>query len=135
MVANTQLAAPRRLLQRYIEEAALAANERARQLGLRIREARIDKRWKQKQLAAAVHVEPMTVSRWERGANTPDLDTLDLIARATGKPLSFFVAETAAETEPDLSDLREEVVELRERVDALLRHFGVDLPRAGSGRP
>ena len=49
------------------------ANEKA-QLGERIRAARADKGWKQKHLAAQVDVEPITVSRWERGATTPDLD-------------------------------------------------------------
>src|SRR5437868_7099622 len=61
-------------------------------LGIRIREARAAKGWKQKHLAAEVRVEPMTVSRWERGATQPDLDVVRLIAEATGKPVSFFVA-------------------------------------------
>ncbi len=60
-------------------------------LGDRIRAARAEKGWKQKHLAAEVSVEPITVSRWERGATTPDLDVLGLVAEATGKPLSFFV--------------------------------------------
>jgi transcriptional regulator with XRE-family HTH domain len=64
-------------------------------LGGRIREARASKGWKQKELASEVEVEPITVSRWERGATTPDLDVLRLVADATGKPLSYFVAEEA----------------------------------------
>jgi transcriptional regulator with XRE-family HTH domain len=67
------------------------------ELGGRIREARASKGWKQRELASEVEVEPITVSRWERGATTPDLDVLRLVADATGKPLSYFVAgETAA---------------------------------------
>jgi transcriptional regulator with XRE-family HTH domain len=62
-------------------------------VGDRIRSARADKGWMQKHLAAEVEVEPITVSRWERGATTPDLDVLRLVAEATGKPLSYFVAE------------------------------------------
>jgi transcriptional regulator with XRE-family HTH domain len=65
-------------------------------LGARIRTARTEKGWKQKHLAAQVSVEPITVSRWERGATTPDLDVLGLVAEATGKPLSFFVDEQPA---------------------------------------
>jgi len=61
-------------------------------LGDRIREARASKGWKQRELASEVEVEPITVSRWERGATTPDLDVLRLVAGATGKPLSYFVA-------------------------------------------
>ena len=46
------------------------------ELGGRIREARASKGWKQRELASEVEVEPITVSRWERGATTPDLDVL-----------------------------------------------------------
>jgi transcriptional regulator with XRE-family HTH domain len=60
-------------------------------LGDRIRAARADLGWKQKHLAAEVRVEPVTVSRWERGATTPDLDTLRAVAQATGKPIAYFV--------------------------------------------
>ena len=75
-------------------------------LGDRIRTARADKGWKQKHLAAEVSVEPITVSRWERGATTPDLDALGLVAEATGKPLSFFVDHAAGGTTdtPQLDD-------------------------------
>jgi transcriptional regulator with XRE-family HTH domain len=62
------------------------------ELGGRIREARASKGWKQRELASEVEVEPITVSRWERGATTPDLDVLRLVADATEKPLSYFVA-------------------------------------------
>jgi transcriptional regulator with XRE-family HTH domain len=66
-------------------------------LGDKIRSARADRGWKQKHLAAEVDVEPITVSRWERGATTPDLDVLSLVAEATGKPLSYFVDEEPAQ--------------------------------------
>jgi transcriptional regulator with XRE-family HTH domain len=69
-----------------------------RELGERIRTARTGKGWKQKHLAAGVGVEPITVSRWERGATTPDLDTLGLVAEATEKPISFFVEQEAVTT-------------------------------------
>ncbi len=63
------------------------------ELGDRIREARASKGWKQRELASEVEVEPITVSRWERGATTPDLDVLRLVADATGQSLSYFVAD------------------------------------------
>ncbi|MDP9285018.1 MAG: helix-turn-helix domain-containing protein [Actinomycetota bacterium] len=98
-------------------------------VGERIREARAAKGWMQKHLAAEVEVEPITVSRWERGATTPDLDVLRLVADATGKPLSYFVAD------------RDEELELVGRVDALeqaLRRIEQKLdsllgPRASDG--
>ena len=68
------------------------ADEKAR-LGDKIRAARAEKGWKQKHLAAEVDVEPITVSRWERGATRPDLDVLHQLAEATGKPVGYFVGD------------------------------------------
>jgi transcriptional regulator with XRE-family HTH domain len=63
------------------------------EVAAKIKSARVEKGWKQKHLAAEVRVEPITVSRWERGATTPDFDALGLIAEATGKPLGYFLGE------------------------------------------
>src|SRR2546421_47085 len=71
-----------------------------KQLGERIKAARADKGWKQKQLAAELEVEPITISRWERGATAPDLDVLRLVARVLGKPLGYFIAESLAPALP-----------------------------------
>jgi transcriptional regulator with XRE-family HTH domain len=94
-----------------------------RDLGDRIRTARAEKGWKQKHLAAEVEVEPITVSRWERGATTPDLDVLGLVAEATGKPISFFVDEehTAAAASLDNAAARIEAAAaaIRDEVGSL----------------
>jgi len=82
--------------------AARMANEKA-QLGERIRSARAAKGWKQKHLAAEVEVEPITVSRWERGATTPDLDVLGRVAEATGMPVGYFVGGAAPANSSDSS--------------------------------
>ncbi len=87
------------------------------ELGGRIREARASKGWKQRELASQVEVEPMTVSRWERGATTPDLDVLRLVAEATEKPLSYFVADEAER--PSVSDADEAVKKLERAADRL----------------
>ena len=89
-----------------------------KRVGERIKAARADKGWKQKHLAAEVDVEPITVSRWERGATTPDLDVLRLVADATGHPLSYFVDPPAVEAVPP--DLAERVARLEQKLDALL---------------
>ena len=52
---------------------------RKAEVATRIKSARAAKGWKQKHLAAQVKVEPITVSRWERGATTPDFDALDAL--------------------------------------------------------
>jgi transcriptional regulator with XRE-family HTH domain len=87
------------------------------ELGGRIREARASKGWKQRELASEVEVEPITVSRWERGATTPDLDVLRLVAEATGKPLSYFVA--GAEKEPSAGAADDAVRKLERAADRL----------------
>jgi transcriptional regulator with XRE-family HTH domain len=75
------------------------------QVAERIKAARAAKGWKQKHLAAEVSVEPITVSRWERGATTPDFDALALIAEATGRPLSYFLGGDEAPAEsPGLAE-------------------------------
>jgi transcriptional regulator with XRE-family HTH domain len=90
-------------------------------VGDRIREARAAKGWMQKHLAAEVEVEPITVSRWERGATTPDLDVLRLVADATGKPLSYFVSDPKeeADLERRVAALEKTVRRLEQKLAAL----------------
>src|SRR3954464_15893959 len=93
-----------------------------KELGEKIKAARAEKGWMQKHLAAEVEVEPITVSRWERGATTPDLDVLRLVAEATGKPLGFFVSD-GAQPEPledRVSALERAFARIEEKLDRLL---------------
>ena len=101
-----------------------------KELGEKIKAARAGKGWKQKHLAAEVAVEPITVSRWERGATTPDLDVLRLVADATGRPLSFFVDEGAAAEPPPppgltrrVDRLEQSLGRVEEKLDALLERL------------
>ena len=132
-MANTALTIPRRLLDDYLSKAAEAMASKNTDLGKRIKQAREDRGWKQKDLAQQVHVEPMTVSRWERGVNTPELDTLALIAQATNKPRSFFVEErkviqttdqllaTISQNQQDALGLLRELVETVDELKEALR--------------
>src|ERR671934_611493 len=91
-------------------------------LGEKIRAARAAKGWKQKHLAAQVDVEPITVSRWERGATRPDLGVITQVAEATGKPVSYFVGGGEAGEEAGSPRLEEAVRRLEaaaERLEAL----------------
>jgi transcriptional regulator with XRE-family HTH domain len=104
----------------------------------KIKAARASKGWKQKHLAAEVSVEPITVSRWERGATTPDFDALSLIAEATGRPLSYFLSdEERPASDPTLGDAAarieaaaERIATEAERIVAALADFRADLHRA-----
>ena len=87
------------------------------EVAAKIKSARTAKGWKQKHLAAQVKVEPITVSRWERGATTPDFDALALIAEATGKPLSYFLGDEAPPVpEPRVADAAERLEVAAERI-------------------
>src|SRR6478752_4288999 len=102
------------------------ANDKT-QLGEKIRTARAEKGWKQKHLAAQVDVEPITVSRWERGATRPDLNVLHQLAEATGKPVSYFVGGDEQET-PAASSLDEAA----QRIEAAALHSTTEQSSAGS---
>lgn len=70
-------------------------------VGAAIRRAREEKGWKQRQLAAQIpgrdgSINSQTVSNWERGVHEPDIETLEVIAAALGKPISYFLAEGEA---------------------------------------
>ncbi len=107
------------------------------ELGGRIREARASKGWKQRELASEVEVEPITVSRWERGATTPDLDVLRLVAEATGKPLTYFVAgetdqaaaSTADATAGKLEEAADRLNAEADRIAGLLDEVRAELAR------
>jgi len=95
-----------------------------RQLGDRIRSARAARGWKQKHLAAEVKVEPITVSRWERGASTPDLEVLNRVARATGKPVSYFVAGASEQPES-----RSSLEKAAARIETAAVHLSTEIDR------
>jgi transcriptional regulator with XRE-family HTH domain len=111
------------------------------EIGRRIKEARTQRGWKQKHLAAEVSVEPITVSRWERGATTPDLQVLGLVAEATGRPLSFFVGDGAAPAPPEGLDAVADrieaaalrVAEASERMAAVASELVEELRAARAG--
>jgi transcriptional regulator with XRE-family HTH domain len=108
---------------------------RKAEVGAKIKSARAAKGWKQKHLATEVQVEPMTVSRWERGATTPDFDALALIAEATGKPVSYFLDQQPAVKEPlpetieRLEAAAERIATEGERIAALLAELRAELAR------
>lgn len=92
-------------------------------VGGRLRTARLSVGLTQKQLANALGVESITVSRWERGATTPSLLRLRLIAELTQTTVSDLVraSDTVTAHAAELAALREELAETRELVDRVAR--------------
>jgi transcriptional regulator with XRE-family HTH domain len=117
MAATTRLDTLRMMLDMSMRQAAL---------GAAIRQARIEKGMKQRQLAAQIPgrdgpVDTQTVSRWERGENVPDLDKLEVVAQVLGKPLSYFVAEEELphDLQLELSDAVHQLAEVAPRLVAV----------------
>jgi transcriptional regulator with XRE-family HTH domain len=77
----------------------------------------------QKQLAQELGVEPITVSRWERGVTSPSLARLRRVAQLTDTTVSDLVRAPDAVTAhaAELAALREELAETRELVDRVAR--------------
>lgn len=90
----------------------------------------------QKQLAEALGVEPITVSRWERSVTSPSLPRLRRIAEITETTVSDLVRARDAATAhaAELAALREELAETRELVDRVARALErLAPPRSGAG--
>ncbi len=50
---------------------------------------------KQSELASVMGLEPVTVSRWERGVSTPNIANLRQLAKLSRKPISWFFEDAA----------------------------------------
>jgi transcriptional regulator with XRE-family HTH domain len=92
-------------------------------VGERLRIARRSAGLTQKQLAAALGVESITVSRWEREVTTPSLPRLRRIAEITQTTVGDLVRAPDAATAHavELAALREELAETKELVDRVAR--------------
>ena len=104
-------------------------------VGGRLRTARRSAGLTQKQLAEALDVEAITVSRWERGVTNPSLPRLRRIAEITETTVSDLVRAPDAATAHavELAALREELAETRQLVDRVARALDqLARPRSGA---
>lgn len=88
---------------------AAKSTERAKIIGLRVCEARDQAKLNNTSLALATGLPRRTIVRITNGQNEPDGDTLERIANATRKPLSFFQVDRPR---PDLSAAVESLVDV-----------------------
>ena len=111
-------------------------DDRGGGVGARLRTARRSVGLTQKQLAEALSVESITVSRWERGVTTPSLPRLRRIAEMTETTVSDLVRAPDAATAQavELAALREELAETRALVDRVARTLDqLARPRSAGG--
>lgn len=65
-------------------------------LGTRIQEARSKAGFTQEQFAPILGVSLRTLTRYEQGVSDISVEMLIKVAKLTGRPMSFFLAEAAA---------------------------------------
>jgi transcriptional regulator with XRE-family HTH domain len=119
-----------------INAVSLGAHESGGGVGGRLRTARRSAGLTQKQLAEALGVEAITVSRWERGVTTPSLPRLRRIAELTETTVSDLVRtpDAASAHAVELAALREELAETRALVDRIARTLDeLARPRSAPG--
>jgi transcriptional regulator with XRE-family HTH domain len=92
-------------------------------VGKRLRIARRSAGLTQRELAERLDVEPITVSRWERGVTSPSLPRLMRVAELTGTSVSDLVraSDAASQQALELAAIRQELTETRQLVDRVAR--------------
>lgn len=87
-------------------------------LGAGLRAARRRAGLTQKQLAEALGVASLTVSRWERGVSTPSIPRLRQIAELTSSELTTLIrsVDATARVAAELAAIREDIAETRKLV-------------------
>ncbi len=103
-------------------------NDRNRQIGLKIKIARILARITQEELAKRIEVEPVTVSRMESGSRNTTAVEIEKISVALNRPLSYFYEGEEEEVanpivNEDTKDLRDLDPEDKEFIEELIERF------------
>lgn len=135
MTASARMARLDRLLNGYMEETAdsIGAAVDQETVGQRLKKARLERGWTQRQVARACNVETITVSRWENGRHTPSVEMLRVIARRLGQPLSYFVEEppplVRGATSDEVAELADAVREQSAAIDEVLPQLAAALER------
>ncbi len=104
----------------------------ADEVGLRIREARLANGWTHEELARRMGVNWRTVQRWQKG-RLPKMQTLLRLAEVLRVPTGYLIEPEASSDE--LGELRAQVEELTERLDALARALDQPAPAPREARP
>ncbi len=81
-----------------------------RTVGRRVAQARAERGWTQEQLAEAIGIEPVSLSRLETGDRALSLTTLGLIADALDLGLGHLVGVEADLPKPDLGPQQAELL-------------------------
>ena len=103
----------------------------ADEVGHRVREARLANGWTHEELARRMGVNWRTVQRWQSG-QLPKMQTLLRLAEVLNVPAGYLIEPDA--TSDELAELRGQIEELTERLDALARALDRQEPARPAAR-
>ena len=104
-------------------------NDRNKQIGLKIKIARIIAKIDQEELAKRIGVEPVTVSRMESGSRNITAVEIEKLSKALNRPLSYFYEgkeeeyQKADNLRVNFKDLDSKDLEAIERVVSQIREI------------
>ena len=104
-------------------------NDRNKQIGLKIKIARIIAKIDQEELAKRIGVEPVTVSRMESGSRNITAVEIEKLSKALNRPLSYFYEgkeeeyQKADNLRVNFKDLDSKDLEAIERVISQIREI------------
>lgn len=90
----------------------------SKQLGKRIREARLRSGLSQQELAAAIGVSDKTISAYEVGRVDPPLESLDKLGTATKHPVGYFIGDVTSNVEARLNRIISEMSAIKDALKA-----------------
>jgi transcriptional regulator with XRE-family HTH domain len=82
----------------------------------RIRQARVDARLTQDELARKLETSQRNIVRWEKGENQPRIEKLGAIAEATGHEVGYFLS-----SEDEDEEAADPVASLMDAIRAIVR--------------
>jgi transcriptional regulator with XRE-family HTH domain len=89
-------------------------------IGEKIRKARLEKNISQNELTKLINAGKLTISQYERGKSTPNLFILLKIAKALGKPISYFFEE---EEDTERDELINMIISLSKEERKVIKGF------------
>lgn len=95
----------------------------SKRIGKALAKQRLEKNWRQEQVAEKINVEQETISRFERGATLPPLLRLIVLADLYGVPLDTLVRSGSSRPLDQAADIVTSLAALNEENREWVRHW------------
>ncbi len=90
------------------------------ELGKFIKELRLEKGWTQEELAKKIPITREAISKWERGINTPDISSLNILAKVLNVTIDELLAEEKNTTKNVALELYKERNKINKKLKLLI---------------